>query len=157
MLDTKGMKRVMKEINEHRTATDRCYKLAFNETSPQLFYAIVSGLDGDFTGGEYIMKVKLPDNYPFGAPVISFETPNGKFKQGDNICLSITHFHSETWSPLLTLEKIINSVVSVLSDRHVTSGIGFINTDSTTKKQYARASVEWNKQHYSNVLSMNMI
>lgn len=157
MLDAKGLKRIMKEINEHRATKDRCYKLAFEESNPQVFYAIVSGLDGVFTDGEYIMKIKLPDNYPFGAPVICFETPNGKFVPGSNICLNITHFHSETWSPLITLEKLINSLISLLGDKDVTHGIGFINTSNGDKKELAKASKEYNKKHFSNIMSMNMI
>jgi len=137
MLDAKGLKRIMKEINEHRDTKDRCYKLAFDERNPQTFYAIVSGLDGVFTDGEYIMKIKLPDNYPFGAPVICFETPTGKFVPGSNICLNITHFHSETWSPLITLEKLINSLISLLGDKTIVHGIGFINTTDGDKKELA--------------------
>lgn len=156
-MDGKGLKRIMKEINDHRTIRDRCYKLAFNERSPQIFYAIISGLDGDFTGGEYIMKISLPNNYPFGAPVISFDTPNGKFEPGKNICLNITHFHSETWSPLLTLEKIINSLVSLLADTDVVHGVGFMNTDSGTKKKLAEQSASYNRKYNSQIYTMDMI
>ena len=158
MLDAKGIKRVMKEINGHRGDTkDRCYKLAFDERTPQTFYAIISGLDGVFTDGEYIMKIKIPDNYPFGAPVICLETPNGKFIPGSKICLNITHFHSETWSPLVTLEKLIISIISLLGDTAMTTGVGFMNTSDGDKKELAMYSKEYNKKHFSTILSMNMV
>lgn len=154
MLTDKGVKRVLKEIKEYKEKPGsgrKIYSLSFDETEMQNFFAIVRSLEGDYEGGEYILRIKLPDEYPFKPPVISCMTPNGRFQPESSICLNISHFHSETWSPLLNLEKIILSVISVFYDVSII-GIGGIVTDSDTKKKLALQSKDYNQKHFKQIL-----
>lgn len=151
-LKDKGIKRMMKEITDYQTSKEKhTFRLAFQDSNLQMIYAIVRGLDGDYTGGEYILRIKLPDDYPFSPPVIACLTPSGRFEPETNICLNITHMHSETWSPLITLEKMIYSVISVFYDQTI-SGIGGIKTSSEQKRMYAASSVEYNQKHFTGIL-----
>jgi len=153
MLTEKGVKRVMREIKDlrSRTISERGFGLSFDERDMQTFFAIVKSPGGDFEGGEYLLRIKLPDTYPYQPPVICCETPNGRFEPGTNICLNISHFHSETWSPLLTLEKIILSVMSVFQDESV-SGIGSIRTSAEEKKRLADQSSVFNRRVFPHVI-----
>lgn len=151
-LKDKGVRRMMKEIADYQSSREKHpFRLAFQESNLQVIHAIVRGLDGDYNGGEYILRIKLPDDYPFSPPVIAWMTPNGRFESETNICLNITHMHSETWSPLITLEKMIYSVISVLYDPTI-SGIGGIETSSEKKKMYAASSADYNRKHFPVIL-----
>lgn len=153
MLTDKGVRRVLKEIKELTSVSsrERGFGISFQEHDLQNFFAIVRSMDGDYKDGEYILHVKLPDNYPYSPPVISCETPNGRFSTNTNICLNISHFHSETWSPLITLEKIILSVMSIFYDDTI-SGVGSIVTTPEEKKKLARSSHSYNIKHHQMVL-----
>jgi ubiquitin-protein ligase len=153
MLTDKGVKRVMKEIKEmkERPPSDKSFTISFQESNLQVFFAIIRSLDGDYEGGEYILRIALPYNYPFSPPVISCQTPNGRFIPGTNICLNISHFHSESWSALITLEKIILSVMSVFYDEKI-NGVGSISSPPNVKRTLARNSKAYNQTHFSEVL-----
>lgn len=153
MLTEKGVKRVLKELREltRIPARERGFGIYHDESDLQTFYSIVRSMEGDYQDGEYIFRIKLPDEYPFKPPVICCETPNGRFLAGQNICLSISHFHSETWSPLITLEKIILSVVSVFYDETI-SGVGSIRSTPAETREAARRSIDFNKKHFPHVL-----
>ena len=63
------------------------------------------------------MKIECPENYPVEAPKVEFVTqiyhPN--ILGTGKICLDILD-DPEKWSDLLTLEKVILSVVSILCE-----------------------------------------
>lgn len=154
MLTDKGVKRVLKEIKDYKEKPEsekKVYSLSFEENDLQNFFVIIRSMDGVYEGGEYILRIKLPDEYPFKPPVISCMTPNGRFKEEVNICLNISHFHSESWSPLINLEKIILSVMSVFYDDAI-AGIGSIVTEDTSKKLLASQSKSYNQKHFKRIL-----
>jgi ubiquitin-conjugating enzyme E2 J2 len=157
MLSEKGMKRVMKEIeNYKKDKNNRTFTMAFSEMDMQVIYGIFRNLDGVYSGGEYIIRVKLPTDYPYSPPVVACLTPNGRFDAEQNICLSITHYHSETWCPLITIEKLLMSVVSVFYDDYI-SGIGSNHNGSPEhKKELAKTSKEYNMEHFSDILAMEL-
>lgn len=151
-LTEKGVKRVMKEIRDYQGGDKKNFRLSYDENDLQMFYAVVESMDGDYAGGQYILKVKLPDNYPYSPPVISCDTPNGRFKTGTNICLNISHYHSESWSPLITVEKVIYSVISVFYDP-VIQGIGSTKTDKEEVKALASSSKAYNSKYHKDILA----
>lgn len=146
----------MKEIREYESSSGRCFVLVYSQNDLQQFYAILRSMDGCYKGGEYILNIKLPSDYPFSPPVISCITPNGRFDTAINICLSISHFHSESWSPLVTLEKIILSVISIFYDPSIT-GIGSILSSDGCKRSFANNSGEYNKKHNGHVLDLEPV
>ena len=153
MLTEKGTKRVIKEIKDlqGKKPEERCFSISLQEDNLQCIYAIIRSMDGDYQGGEYILKIKLPDNYPYSPPVICCLTPNGRFSPETNICLNISHFHAETWSPLITLEKLILSVMSIFYDNTIT-GVGSVTSTPSDKRKLAESSIEYNKKYFSQVL-----
>jgi ubiquitin-conjugating enzyme E2 J1 len=153
MLTDKGYKRVLRELKDYGATpkSERLFSLSVNENDLQNLYAIIRNMDGDYEGGEYILHIKLPDEYPFKAPVISFKTPNGRFQVDVNICLNISHFHPESWTPLINVEKIIMSVISIFYDDKI-DGIGSLSSSSDVKKRLAMDSIQYNKNMNAKVL-----
>ena len=68
-----------------------------------------------YEGGIFFLDIHLPTDYPFKPPSCKFTTrvyhPNINANGG--ICISI--FKTE-WSPALTIEKVLISISSLLTD-----------------------------------------
>jgi ubiquitin-protein ligase len=62
-----------------------------------------------FEGGTFGLTVKVPQNYPFSAPQIQFDTPIYHCNVSDSgkICLDILY---SGWSPTLSIPKVIEAV-----------------------------------------------
>merc|ERR1740121_123694 len=78
--------------------------------------ARLAGPDGSpYEGGRFELDVKLPSRYPMEPPKVKFKTqifhPNVN-DRGD-ICLDVL---KNQWSPALSLQKVLLSVSSLLTD-----------------------------------------
>jgi len=88
-----------------------------------------------YEGGLFPATLKFPKEYPNKPPVMKFTTPNfwhpNVYPDG-RVCISILHeakedvFNemeslSEKWRPILSVEAIILSVISLLSDPNLES------------------------------------
>jgi ubiquitin-conjugating enzyme E2 J2 len=151
-LSERCVKRVLKELDAYGKSDHAGYTMSFREDCLDTLHFIVRGLDGDFEGGEYIFQIKISPDYPFSPPVIRCLTPSGRFETEKTFCLSITHYHSEKWSPLVTIEKIIYSVMSVFSDPEIT-GVGIRAFPPGERRALAMSSREYNRQYFGDILS----
>jgi ubiquitin-protein ligase/ubiquitin len=78
--------------------------------SLQFWRALIEGPAGSpFEGGVFALNVVVPDNYPFQAPRITFETPIYHCNVNDSgkICLNILQ---EDWNPALSVPKCLEAV-----------------------------------------------
>lgn len=75
------------------------------------WWYIIWNLDMDpYRGGYYMGYITCPDDYPAKAPKINLITHNGRFRvneQQDGICLSISHYHPESWNPAWKVNQIV--------------------------------------------------
>ena len=75
------------------------------------WWYVVWGLDmKPYKGGFYMGYITCPDDYPAKAPKINLITPNGRFRTNDlqdGICLSISHYHPESWNPAWKVNQIV--------------------------------------------------
>jgi len=65
--------------------------------------------DSPFQGGTFVVNVVIPDDYPFQAPRITFETPiyHCNINDSGKICLGILQ---EAWNPSLTVPKCLEAI-----------------------------------------------
>lgn len=81
-----------------------------------LWTARVKGPDGTpYENGEFELRIKIPTDYPFNPPGVRMHTrifhPN--ISTDGTICVDILQ---EEWSPVLTIEKVLMSIISLLND-----------------------------------------
>ena len=104
---------------------------------------LIKGTPGtEYEGGYYHGKLLFPPQYPMKPPGIMFCTPSGRFETGKRVCLTISDFHPETWSPLWTVGSILTGIVSFMNSDELTTG--GLMASVTERKTMAAASTAYN-------------
>ena len=98
--------------------------------------------DSPYVGGIYHGVVNFPKEFPYKPPAIRMLTPSGRFVPNQSICLSMSEFHPETWSPLWTVGAVLNGLLSFMLTEDRASGS--MSTDNHTRKQLAKQSWKFN-------------
>lgn len=104
---------------------------------------VIKGCDKDYIGGYYHGKIKFPPTYPLSPPSILFMTPSGRFETNVRICMSISDYHPETWSPGWTVGTILSGIISFFNSEEITAG-SIQNPSSIDRKKFASESMEYN-------------
>jgi len=108
-------------------------------------YVLTGFKDSPFEGGIYHGAVTFPNEYPFKPPSIMMFTPNGRFEVKTRLCLSMSDFHPESWNPLWSVGTILMGLCSFMQEEIGTHGS--IVTTSATKRNYAKASLDFNHKN----------
>lgn len=76
---------------------------------------IIGPVDSAYQGGLFSLIIEFPKDYPFKPPKIRFKTKIYHCNVNDKggICLDIL---KDSWSPALTLSKVLLSICSLLTD-----------------------------------------
>ena len=106
---------------------------------------LIKGSD-DYDGGFYHGKLIFPPQYPMKPPGIMFFTPSGRFETNKRVCLTISDFHPETWSPLWTVGSILTGIVSFMNSDEITTG--GLASSSKDRKAYALSSAAYNAKDH---------
>jgi ubiquitin-conjugating enzyme E2 J2 len=77
-------------------------------------------------------------------PAIRMFTPSGRFVTNTRLCLSISDFHPESWSPLWNIGTILTGLVSFMCD--TTPTLGSIEASDARRRDLASRSLEFNKR-----------
>ena len=85
-------------------------------------YVLRGNRDSVYAGGVYHGTIVFPKDYPYKPPAIFIQTPNGRFKTGCRLCLSISDFHPESWNPLWGISPILLGVQSFFYEDTITHG-----------------------------------
>uniref|UniRef100_A0A060T924 Ubiquitin-conjugating enzyme E2 1 n=1 Tax=Blastobotrys adeninivorans TaxID=409370 RepID=A0A060T924_BLAAD len=109
-------RRIAKELEDVRSDTNSGIRLEFvKESDISHFKGVFQGPpDTPYEGGEFIVDIQIPQEYPFKPPRMKFDTriyhPNISSQTGA-ICLDIL---KDAWSPVLTLKSSLISLQSLL-------------------------------------------
>ena len=139
MFSTRNNRRLINEQKKaQETHSPHFYVAPLNDNLFEWHFTL-RGLKGtDYEGGLYHGKIILPEEYPFKAPDLMFMTKNGRFETGKNICLSITSYHNESWTPAWNIITILEAVGAFFLVEE--NGIGYVKNDSATRKKLANES-----------------
>ncbi|KAI1368111.1 putative ubiquitin carrier protein [Xylaria arbuscula] len=116
-MSSSRVRRVAKELNDMAldAASSNISAEPVDETGDLTHLkACISGPPGTpYEGGQYIVDVKIPTEYPFRPPVMKFVTPvwhPNISSQTGAICLDTL---SSAWSPVLTIKSTLLSLQSL--------------------------------------------
>lgn len=99
-----------------------------------------------YKGGQYLGKLIFPENYPYEPPALQMITPSGRFKTNEDICMSFTNYHTESWNPLWTIGAILVGFVSFMVSDELTTGI-ILYSNEEKIKNFAKESKDFNQRN----------
>ncbi|KAJ7340073.1 ubiquitin-conjugating enzyme E2 E3 [Desmophyllum pertusum] len=101
-----------------------------------------------YEGGVFFLDIHFPTDYPFKPPKVSFRTRiyHCNINSQGVICLDIL---KDSWSPALTISKVLLSVCSLLTDCNPADPlVGSIATQFVNDRQeHDRLAKEWTKRY----------
>ena len=115
-MSSQAMKWIQKQLNEMEK--DPVANCGGGLIDKDLFHCegwIVGPDDTPYAGRVFFLNIHFPTDYPFRPPRIKFTTkiyhPN--IDSNGRICLNIL---DKDWMPILTIEKLLLSICSILAD-----------------------------------------
>jgi len=165
----KRTKSVIANIKEWSQSREAYFDMTFNEGNINKCYALIRDLSGQFTGGEYIVELEIPEKYPFAPPKFYFATPNGVYDTNKEVCLSNGHFHKENHKSAEGLGSFVSQLASgMIFWENLGNGISILHSDfhggsAETKKkllpgikkeqeQLALMSHDFNKKYFPELI-----
>ncbi len=112
----------------------------------QFHYVLLGPPETPYAGGIYHGVLVFPENYPFKPPAIKMFTPNGRFEVNKRLCVTMSDYHPETWSPLWNVDKILMGLLSFMTEDGGRA-IGSIKQSDADCKKYAKESLEFNMEN----------
>ena len=111
-----ALKRLRKELDDiMKDPPSNCSAGVKNDNLLSWEATILGPSDSPYSGGIFNLSITFPGDYPFKPPKIKFTTkilhPN--INSHGSICLDIL---SKSWSPALTVSKVLLSISSLLTD-----------------------------------------
>jgi ubiquitin-protein ligase len=128
----------MSELKEIEKDKIENYVIAPENDNLYLWNAEIKGPSGSpYEQGIFKLKIEIPYDYPFKPPKVEFKSeifhPN--IYKGE-ICLDIL---KDKWSPILTIQKVLLSISSLLTDPNPDSPL-----DSVSAKLYKNDRESYN-------------
>ena len=139
---TRRLARELKAIQSNPMTEPNVYTMPLESNLLEWHYCIEGAKETDFHGGFYWGKLIFPPLYPLKPPSVMMLTPNGRFKTGRRLCLSMSDYHPESWNPMWSVSTIITGLISFMAESSPT--LGSMESSTAQKKAFARHSLEWN-------------
>mmetsp|Transcript_24568 Transcript_24568/g.28984 ORF Transcript_24568/g.28984 Transcript_24568/m.28984 type:complete len:223 (+) Transcript_24568:240-908(+) len=141
-LCTRRLTRELKSIIQNPLTNPRVYTTPLERNILEWHYVIEGSCDTPYEGGFYWGKLIFPKEYPLKPPSVIMLTPNGRFKIGKRICLSMSDFHPESWNPMWSVSTIITGLISFMVETAPT--LGSVDSTEAQKKKFAQFSLDFN-------------
>mmetsp|Transcript_18628 Transcript_18628/g.33334 ORF Transcript_18628/g.33334 Transcript_18628/m.33334 type:complete len:193 (+) Transcript_18628:1310-1888(+) len=131
--------RIQKELKEVQSEAQAGVSAKLVEGKLNHWKGEIQGPEGTpYEGGNFVVDIKIPENYPFVPPKMRFDTkiwhPNVSSANGA-ICLDIL---KDEWSPALTMRTALLSLQALLCDPNPSDP-----QDAQVAAQYKKNVKEW--------------
>lgn len=136
-------------LKQEEDPPDNFYTFPLEEDIFEWHFSLKGAVGTDFEGGIYHGRICLPRDYPFSPPDFFFLTPNGRFEVNTKICLSISKYHPEQWTPMWNIRSMLESVAAFLPSP--AEGIGALQYTDKERKKLATKSHEYECKHCGSI------
>jgi ubiquitin-conjugating enzyme E2 D len=141
------LKRVKNEIKElYKECPSQIITIIPNEDDLCEWGVIIGGMeDLPYEGGQFLLKIRFPLDFPFAPPQIKFITkiyhPN--IISGGKIFISI--LQQGGWTPALSVEKIILSISSLICNpnTHICAHRAMADLYDNDRDQFNKNARDW--------------
>ena len=132
----------MKTIRNTNTANSAYVRIGpFGKNLLRWHFSVAGPANSVYENGIYHGRVLLPKDYPASPPRVQMITPSGRFIPGEDICLSASSYHPETWSPRWTVMSLVDALrLHMLT---TANEIGGVLASDEKRRQYAIESRSW--------------
>lgn len=110
------LQRLQYELKNREELKSYGITLETNEDNIYKWIIIMKGpVNSPYENGTFHLSIEFPANYPFSPPLINFITRiyHCNINNSGGICLDIL---KDQWSPALTVNKVLLSIISLLND-----------------------------------------
>uniref|UniRef100_A0A803LTP9 UBC core domain-containing protein n=1 Tax=Chenopodium quinoa TaxID=63459 RepID=A0A803LTP9_CHEQI len=109
---------------------------------------IIGPSDTPFDGGIFFLTIRIPHDYPFKPPKIKFRTKVFHPNVGSDGTIHVDIL-SNTWTPALTIEKLLLSICSFLPDpNHKKDSCSSVcDLYWNHRKRYNKIAREWTHKY----------
>ncbi|KAI0139907.1 ubiquitin-conjugating enzyme [Hypoxylon sp. NC0597] len=112
-----SQKRITKELQECMKSPPQGMTITPSETDIHTWTATLAGPPGTvYAGGTFVLSIVLPQDYPFKAPQVTFNTriyhPNVTNDSAGSICLGM--LKPENWKPASKINAVLDAVRQLL-------------------------------------------
>jgi ubiquitin-protein ligase len=138
-------------MNQYRKAISEPSTFAMYSLDPNdigIWYIKLFDIGGDrdeFVGGEYLVKITAPPEFPMKPPHFEMLTPNGVYGINCKVCISIGEYHANSYRATLGIAGFVQQLMSGLVGwETLGGGINIVKSTVTEKKKLAADSRGYN-------------
>ena len=139
-------KRILKEMKENKIPGEHFYIQPIKSSLYEWHFTMIGIKGTPYENGIYHGKMTLPMNYPLDPPDVYFFTPSGRFKVNTKICLSMTSYHKNNWTPAWKISTVMIGFISFFIQKG-DGEIGSLKMSDEEKIKFARMSRTFKCEH----------
>ena len=147
------LKRIQGEIKILEKSRTNTFQVVNDPDDFHNFYFLLRPDDKPYKGGLYIGKITITDEYPAKPPTFMMFTPSGRFEIQKTICLTNSHYHPESATPVWNMYTNTLGLLSIFMD-DTESGISHIKDTSQNREKYALDSYSFNCKYHPKIFAM---
>ena len=134
----KNAKRLAKEKEDNLTPDEFFYVQPLQDDMFKWHFTLRGMPGSPYENGLYHGYFEIPNDYPLSPPNIYFLNESGRYQPNTKLCLNITSYHKEEWTPAWTIRSMTQAICSyfIVED----SGIGSISKSESERRKMAITS-----------------
>ena len=148
-------KRLENECEQNKTPGEFFYIQPLPNNRLLWHFTLLGSEDTPYHTGIYHGYIEFPKNYPMSPPDFFFLNENGRFAPTTRICLNISGYHKESWTPAWNIRSMMEAINAFFNVDE--GGIGSLRLTANERKEMAKKSRNYTCPECGPVLSIETL